>query len=75
MKYITASAFKAKCLHLMDQVAATGEPLVITKHGQPVCQLVPYRSKPETLYGVLKGSIRVTGDLIAPLGVAWETLQ
>jgi prevent-host-death family protein len=75
MKHVTASAFKAKCLQLMDEVAATGEPLVITKHGQPVCQLVPYRPKPTTLYGTLRGSIRVTGDLMAPLDVTWEALQ
>jgi prevent-host-death family protein len=75
MKHVTASAFKAKCLQLMDEVAATGEPLVITKRGQPVCQLVPYRPKPKTLFGILRGSIGVTGDLMAPLDVAWEALQ
>jgi prevent-host-death family protein len=75
MKRITASAFKAKCLQLMDDVAATGEPLIITKHGQPICQLVPYRLKPKTLYGALHGSMMITGDLIAPLDVAWEALQ
>jgi prevent-host-death family protein len=75
MKQITASAFKAKCLQLMDEVAATGKPIIITKNGQPVCQLVPYRPKPKTLYGALKGSIVLTGDLIAPLDVPWEALQ
>jgi prevent-host-death family protein len=44
MQRITASAFKAKCLQLMDDVAATGESLIITKHGQPICQLVPIGS-------------------------------
>jgi prevent-host-death family protein len=61
MKQMTASAFKAKCLQLMDEVAATGEPIMITKNGHPVCQLVPYRHKPKTLYGTLKGSILMTG--------------
>ena len=75
MKQITASAFKAKCLQLMDEVAATGEPVLITKKGHPICQLVPYRRKPKTLYGALRGSLKITGDLIAPLDVAWEALQ
>ena len=75
MKQITASIFKAKCLQLMDEVATTGEPITITKYGQPVCQLVPYRRKPQTLYGALQGRITITGDLIAPLDVAWEALQ
>lgn len=74
MKQITASAFKAKCLQLMDDVAATGEPIIITKNGHPVCQLVPYRHKPKTLYGALKGSVVITGELIAPLDVTWEAL-
>ena len=75
MKQMTASAFKAKWLQLMDEVAATGEPIMITKNGHPVCQLVPYRHKPKTLYGALKGSVLMTGDLIAPLDVEWEALQ
>jgi len=36
MKTVIASEFKAKCLKIMDEVAATGEPVVITKHGVPV---------------------------------------
>ena len=36
MKTIKASEFKAKCLKLMDEVADTGQPLVITKNGRPV---------------------------------------
>jgi prevent-host-death family protein len=75
MKQITASTFKAKCLQLMDEVATTGEPIIITKNGHPVCQLMPYRPKPETLYGALKGSVLIAGDLIAPLDVAWEALR
>ena len=33
MKRIAAGKFKATCLKLMDRVAATGEPVVITKRG------------------------------------------
>jgi prevent-host-death family protein len=38
---IPAAVFKAECLKLMDEVARTGQPVVITKHGKPVAQLVP----------------------------------
>ncbi len=41
MRTIKASEFKAKCLRLMDEVAADGIPIVITKHGRPVTRLVP----------------------------------
>ena len=50
MKIVIASEFKAKCLKIMDEVAATGEPVIITKHGVPVAQLVPAVQKPETLF-------------------------
>ncbi len=38
---ITATQFKAHCLRLLDEVAETGEALVITKHGRPVARLEP----------------------------------
>jgi prevent-host-death family protein len=41
MKEITATQFKARCLRLLDEVAETGEPLVITKHGRAVARLEP----------------------------------
>ena len=36
MTTVQASEFKAKCLALMDQVARTGEPIVVTKNGKPI---------------------------------------
>jgi len=41
MKRIAAGKFKATCLKLMDRVAATGEPVEITKRGKPLVRLVP----------------------------------
>ncbi|HUF97695.1 MAG TPA: type II toxin-antitoxin system Phd/YefM family antitoxin [Ilumatobacter sp.] len=38
---IQASEFKATCLALLDQVATTGEEIVITKRGRPLARLVP----------------------------------
>ncbi|CDH45051.1 MAG: type II toxin-antitoxin system prevent-host-death family antitoxin [Candidatus Competibacteraceae bacterium] len=38
---IAAGDFKAKCLKLLDDVAATGESLVITKHGKALAKRVP----------------------------------
>ncbi len=72
MRTVKASEFKAKCLKIMDEVAATGEPVVITKHGVPVAQLVPAARKPETLFGALKGSILYMGDIISPIDVEWN---
>ena len=47
---IKASEFKAKCLKLMDEVAANGEEIVITKNGKPVAKLTAYRERPKTFF-------------------------
>ncbi len=38
---ITATQFKARCLRLLDEVAETGETLIVTKHGRPVARVEP----------------------------------
>ncbi|MCY4363892.1 MAG: type II toxin-antitoxin system Phd/YefM family antitoxin [Gammaproteobacteria bacterium] len=72
MKTIKASEFKAKCLGIMDEVANTGQEFVISKNGQPVVRLVPYRNKPSSLFGIDKNKIEILGDIIEPLDVEWE---
>lgn len=67
-----ASEFKAKCLKLMDEVADSGEEIVITKYGRPVSKLVPFRKKPKTLFGIDKDRIKILGDIVSPLDVEWE---
>jgi len=75
MRTIKASEFKAKCLKLMDEVAETGEAIVVTKNGKPVSRLVPYRLRPESLFGALKGSVDIRGDIVAPIDVEWEACR
>ena len=70
-RIIKASEFKAKCLSLMDEVADTGEEIVITKHGRPVSKLAPYRERPRTLFGK-GGPIVIHGDISDPIDVVWE---
>lgn len=72
MRTIKASEFKAKCLHIMDEVAETGDPITITKKGTPVAQLVPVRRKPKTLFGIMKGSGVIIGDIISPVDEEWD---
>jgi antitoxin (DNA-binding transcriptional repressor) of toxin-antitoxin stability system len=59
----------------MDEVAETRESIVITKRGQPVCQLIPYRPKPRTLFGVSRETLVIKGDIISSLDVAWEAAE
>ena len=75
MNRVKASEFKAKCLSLMDEVAHTGEPLVITKNGKPVATLVPYGEKPRAVAGLHAGAIRILGDIVSPLDEPWEAME
>lgn len=74
-KAIKASEFKAKCLALIDQVAASGDKLVITKNGKPLVELVPHRPKKQSPFGIWKDSVKITGDIISPIDVEWEALK
>jgi prevent-host-death family protein len=69
-RQINAARFKAECLALLDDVAATGQPIVVTKRGKPVAQVVPVEEPPS-----LRGSVTYLVDdeeLIAPLDEVWD---
>ena len=75
MRTCKASEFKAKCLQLMDDVAETGETIIVTKNGKPVAQLVPLPNKPQTFFGSLKGFVSIKGDIIGPVDAEWDVLK
>ena len=69
---IKASEFKARCLKLMDEVAETGEEIVITKNGKPVAKLTPFWERPKSPFGINKGRYEIIGDLDGALNdVDW----
>jgi prevent-host-death family protein len=72
---IPAAVFKAECLKLMDEVARTGQPVVITKHGKPVAQLVPIPAQSLTLFGYMKNTVKLKGDVISPIDEEWSALS
>jgi len=44
---VSASRFKAQCLAILDRVERTRTPVVVTKYGRPVAQVVPVDVGPE----------------------------
>jgi prevent-host-death family protein len=69
-KTITATEFKAKCLHIFDHLDAGG--LVVTKRGQPVARVVPMTSVDNSkLIGSLKDEVKVLGDIFST-GEKWD---
>ena len=69
---VPAGQFKAKCLQIMDEIAQTREPVIVTKFGKPVVKIVPAVDATFSLFGALKGSVLYEGDIISPIDVEWE---
>jgi antitoxin (DNA-binding transcriptional repressor) of toxin-antitoxin stability system len=75
MRTLAAARYKATCLAVLDDVARTGECVLIVKRGRPVAQLVPpilgERGHPQQR---LRGTAEILGDIVAPVlpADAWE---
>jgi len=74
-KTMKASECKAKFLGVLDDVASKRERVIVTKNGKPVAEIVPFVEKPKTLFGAMKGSIKILGDIESPLDVEWNALK
>ena len=66
-RFIKASEFKAQCLQLMDEVAETGQEIIIMKRGNAVAKLTPYQHPHKAPWGADKGRIHILGDIISPM--------
>jgi prevent-host-death family protein len=70
VRTIPAGRFKAQCLRLLDEVAETGETIVVTKRGKPVAKVEPVEEPPS-----LEGSVVYHVDdaeLLFSTGEAWD---
>ena len=72
------SKFKATCLARLERVRQTGRPLLITRRGVPIAQVVapPPPESPISGFGVMAGTVVEHGDILAPLDESeWEALR
>jgi prevent-host-death family protein len=67
MKQMRASAFKARCLAVMDDIQATGEPVIVTKRGKPVVKVVPIKPEKDDIFGFMAGKAKIIGDIESPV--------
>lgn len=70
MRTIPATRFKAECLQLLDDVADSGETIIVTKRGRPVARLLPL-APPESLEGSVTFLVD-DDEFIAPLFPDYE---
>lgn len=67
MKTLAITDFKAHALQVLGQVAKTKEPVLITKRGKPLAEVVPVStSKPVS--GKLSEALVFEKDIVSPLG-------
>jgi len=65
-------------LFLLSRVQKTKKPLLITRFGKPVAEIVPVPPVPESDWiGSMKGSMEIPGDLVLPACEEgdWEVLR
>jgi len=79
METMPISKFKARCLAVLARVNRTGKPVLITRFGEPVAEIIPPTSsaRPERWLGSFRASGRIVGDIVAPVTDErdWEALH
>ena len=65
---IAISQFKATCLAVLERVRATGQPVLVTKFGRPIAEVVPPAppARAAAWLGALRGRGRIAGDVTVP---------
>jgi prevent-host-death family protein len=75
---IPISEFKAKSLALLERVRRTGRPIIVTKRGEPIAEVVPpsMATLGRDWVGSLLGRAKLRGNIVNPAGAVadWEAL-
>jgi prevent-host-death family protein len=68
MKSVAISTFKARCLALLEHVARTGEPLLVTKRGKPLARVTPGdHSRSSSPQETLRHTVETLADIVIPV--------
>jgi prevent-host-death family protein len=75
---LAISEFKATCLAVLERVRRTGRPVLVTRRGEPIAQVIPPTpaERSPSWLGCMAGKAKILGDIIAPTTESdeWETL-
>lgn len=79
METIAISRFKATCLALLERVRKTGQPILVTRRGKPVAQVLPPPGPEATRssgFGCMRETMELLGDIVEPTGGDdWDALK
>ena len=68
LRQVSKSQFKAKALALFRQVEASGEPVIVTDHGQPTLEVRRYQPSTRAPLERLRGSVLRYENPTQPVG-------
>lgn len=75
-KSVTVSHAKTHLLTLINDVDKRGESLILTRRGRPIARLVPIEPiQLASIFGCMKGTFEITGDIVGPEPDVWEAMQ
>jgi prevent-host-death family protein len=68
MRQLAISKFKATCLGVLEEVKKTRQPVLITRFGEPVAEVVPPSGPPRPAgwLGSMAGTGEILGDIVSP---------
>lgn len=76
---VSISRFKATCLALLAKVKRTGRPILVTRKGEVIAQIIPPPppEKPPSWLGSFHSSGKILGDVVLPAIEAkeWDVLR
>jgi len=79
MEEIAISKFKATCLEVLERVKKTRKPILVTRFGEPVAEVIPPSTAPGKpgWLGSMTGTAQIKGDLVSPASDVrdWEVLK
>lgn len=78
MEEIQISKFKATCLAVLDRVGRMRTPVLVTRFGKPVAQILPPPPSPAGEWlGAMQDDGEIRDDLIAPAAdlAEWDVLK
>ena len=77
---VSISRFKATCLALLAKVKRTGRPILVTRKGEVIAQILPPPpppEKPASWLGSFHSSGKILGDVVLPAvdSKEWDVLR
>ena len=79
MEQIAISKFKATCLSVLERVRKTRRPVLVTRFGKPVAQIIPPtpQARNDSWLGSMARTITIQGDIVGPVSEPddWEALR